>query len=309
MSDMILDCFWKGDECSHQNFTPVLTSMGLCHTFNSGENGQQILKVNHAGAKFGLNLKLNIQQYDYYGEMTSQAGLKVHIHHQQTPPMVEELGFSLSPGTSTLAAIRKEKVQNLKDPYETNCTDTEMEHSSGTTKYTTSACMLSCHSGYLVENCGCKDPRILSEDNIEVCGIRKMATCLSRENENFYTVVGDRCKCAIPCEIISFKPLLSYASFPSDTFLKAMIKRNLKNATDKEIENYITLASNFLELNVYFQDLNAYYLEQQPAYTKESLLGEIGGQLGLCIGASLITLLEFCDIIFRILKIRFGRAG
>ncbi len=36
MSDMILDCFWKGDECSHQNFTPVLTSMGLCHTFNSG---------------------------------------------------------------------------------------------------------------------------------------------------------------------------------------------------------------------------------------------------------------------------------
>ncbi len=43
--------------------------------------------------------------------MTSQAGLKVLIHHQQTPPMVEELGFSLSPGTSTLAAIRKEKVQ------------------------------------------------------------------------------------------------------------------------------------------------------------------------------------------------------
>ena len=39
------------------------------------------------------------------------------------------------------------------------------------------------------------------------------------------------------------------------------------------------------------------------------LSGEIGGQLGLCIGASLLTLLEFCDVIFTILKIRFGRAG
>lgn len=60
--------------------------------------------------------------------------------------------------------------------------------------------------------------------------------------ENFYKVAGDRCKCAIPCEIISFKPVLSYASFPSDIFLKAMIKKNLNNATDKEIEDYISLA-------------------------------------------------------------------
>ena len=37
MDEMLMECFWKGDECSHQNFTPVLTSMGLCHTFNSGK--------------------------------------------------------------------------------------------------------------------------------------------------------------------------------------------------------------------------------------------------------------------------------
>ena len=76
----------------------------------SGKDGQQVLRVNHAGAKFGLNLKLDVQQFDYYGEATSKAGLKVLIHHQQTPPMVEELGFSLAPGTSTLAAIVKDKV-------------------------------------------------------------------------------------------------------------------------------------------------------------------------------------------------------
>ena len=37
IEDMILECFWVGEDCSHRNFTPILTSMGLCHTFNSGK--------------------------------------------------------------------------------------------------------------------------------------------------------------------------------------------------------------------------------------------------------------------------------
>ena len=36
--------------------------------------------------------------------------------------------------------------------------------------------------------------------------------------------------------------------------------------------------------------------------------GEIGGQLGLCIGASLLSLLEFLDVVFSMVNIRFGFA-
>jgi len=78
----------------------------------SGQDGRQILKVNNAGAKFGLRLVLDIQQYDYYGLVTKRAGLKVLIHHQETPPMVEELGFAVGPGTSTFAAVRRGKVRD-----------------------------------------------------------------------------------------------------------------------------------------------------------------------------------------------------
>lgn len=34
--------------------------------------------------------------------------------------------------------------------------------------------------------------------------------------------------------------------------------------------------------------------------------GEIGGQVGLCVGASLLTVLEFFDVIFSIIRIRLG---
>ena len=34
--------------------------------------------------------------------------------------------------------------------------------------------------------------------------------------------------------------------------------------------------------------------------------GEIGGQVGLCVGASLLTVLEFCDVILGIVRIQMG---
>ena len=36
IKDMITECSWIGEKCTYRNFTPILTSMGLCHTFNSG---------------------------------------------------------------------------------------------------------------------------------------------------------------------------------------------------------------------------------------------------------------------------------
>lgn len=61
--------------------------------------------------------------------------------------------------------------------------------------------------------------------------------------ELFYKVVGEHCKCPVPCEITSFKVVLSYAAFPSDIFLKEMIKEHVENATEQEVQEFISLAS------------------------------------------------------------------
>ena len=34
---MLYNCVWKGQKCSHLNFTTILTDMGVCYTFNSGK--------------------------------------------------------------------------------------------------------------------------------------------------------------------------------------------------------------------------------------------------------------------------------
>ena len=68
--------------------------------------------MKQAGSPFGLHLTLNVHQKEYYGVMASVAGLKVLIHHQGTAPMVSQLGFAVGSGTSTFAAIQKQRVRN-----------------------------------------------------------------------------------------------------------------------------------------------------------------------------------------------------
>ena len=97
-------CFWKRAarvQTSHQSFSS-----------SSGQDGSQILKVNKVGADSGLRVMLNIEHHDYFSLHARQAGLKVLIHHHETPPIVDQLGFAVGPGTSTFAAIKKEKVRN-----------------------------------------------------------------------------------------------------------------------------------------------------------------------------------------------------
>ena len=97
-------CFWKTAarvQTNHQSFS-----------LSSGQDGTQILKVNKAGADSGLRVMLNIEHDDYFSLHARQAGLKVLIHHHETPPIVDQLGFAVGPGASTFAAIKKEKVRN-----------------------------------------------------------------------------------------------------------------------------------------------------------------------------------------------------
>ncbi|KAJ7349566.1 Acid-sensing ion channel 2 [Desmophyllum pertusum] len=207
-------------------------------TVDTSKGGQQILKVKQAGTDFGLHLILDVQQHDYVA-LGYRAGLKILIHHPETPPVVSQLGFAVGPGTSTYSAIHKQRVINLPKPYESNCLDNNDSNMPGYTKYTTLACMLTCQTKYVVQKCGCRE-------------------------------VGMPHICVAHCE-----PKLH-------------------------------CSQNWLELTVYFQELNYHVIEQKPAYDSESLLAEIGGQVGLCVGASLLTVLEFCDVLLAVIGIRLG---
>ncbi|XP_025774680.1 acid-sensing ion channel 2 [Puma concolor] len=59
---------------------------------------------------------------------------------------------------------------------------------------------------------------------------------------------------------------------------------------------------NILVLDIFFEALNYETIEQKKAYEVAALLGDIGGQMGLFIGASILTILELFDYIYELIK-------
>nr|XP_034984949.1 acid-sensing ion channel 3 [Zootoca vivipara] len=59
---------------------------------------------------------------------------------------------------------------------------------------------------------------------------------------------------------------------------------------------------NLLVLDIFFEALNYETIEQKKAYEVAGLLGDIGGQMGLFIGASLLTILEIFDYLYEVLR-------
>ena len=55
----------------------------------------------------GLSLELNIEQEQYIGALTPEAGVRIHISDQGKMPFPLDKGLSLAPGYATSIGMRK----------------------------------------------------------------------------------------------------------------------------------------------------------------------------------------------------------
>ena len=105
-------CSFYGVQCGAENFSSFASSsFGQCYTFNSGENGSQLLTAGMPGKNNGLKLSLNIQRDGYVKYPKNPfAGITVLVHDQKQFPFMEEYGFFVEPGTHTFVSIKMKKV-------------------------------------------------------------------------------------------------------------------------------------------------------------------------------------------------------
>ncbi|XP_053805060.1 acid-sensing ion channel 3 isoform X3 [Vidua chalybeata] len=65
LADMLLQCSFRGTGCTARNFTVIFTRLGKCYTFNPGGPGREVLTTLQGGSGNGLELMLNVQQEEY----------------------------------------------------------------------------------------------------------------------------------------------------------------------------------------------------------------------------------------------------
>ncbi|XP_035667363.1 acid-sensing ion channel 1-like [Branchiostoma floridae] len=68
----------------------------------------------------------------------------------------------------------------------------------------------------------------------------------------------------------------------------------------------------FIQVTVYFENMKIEHIYETPSYEVENLLGDIGGQLGLWMGISIMTVIELAEFLTDVvifLTMRRKKAG
>uniref|UniRef100_A0A8D1VV70 Acid sensing ion channel subunit 3 n=1 Tax=Sus scrofa TaxID=9823 RepID=A0A8D1VV70_PIG len=313
LEDMLLDCRYRGWPCGPENFTTIFTKMGQCYTFNSGANGAELLTTPKGGMGSGLEVMLDVQQDEYLPvwrdveETPFEVGIRVQIHSQEEPPLIDQLGFGVAPGYQTFVSCQKQQLSFLPPPWG-DCSsvpldpDFEPEPSDPlgpsspspvpSPPYTLMGCRLACQTRFVTRKCGCRMMHM--PGGAPVCSPQQYKDCAHPALDAMLR--QDVCTCPNPCATTRYAKELSMVRIPSRASARYLARKH--NRSEAYIEE------NVLVLDIFFEALNYETVEQKKAYEVSELLGDIGGQMGLFIGASLLTILEILDFLCEVFRDR-----
>ncbi|XP_006815229.1 epithelial sodium channel subunit alpha-like [Saccoglossus kowalevskii] len=297
LKTFLVDCTWKGYPCGPGNFTKFYNYMyGNCFTFNSGEDGTT-QATNNPGPLHDLK---------------ESAGARLLIHPQNVMPFPEDNGLTLQPGTETNVGLRKVVISRQPYPYGDCETSTKVTSDNNIftnffgTEYSQQSCEKSCFYSHVVTECGCSDAKFRYNTTYSPCTSSNETQRECKESvENLYLEGKLSCDSDCPqrCEDDDYRMTVTSGLWPNNVYVDEIISDVQQMSTDlhsraTEEDNFAY--NNLLKVNIYYEQFNYESITESPAYQAEDFLSDVGGQMGLWIGMSVITIFEFLEFVFDI---------
>ena len=178
--------------------------------------------------------------------------------------------------------------------------------------YSLHACLKSCFQESVYKACHCCDPSYpcVSEalqlstgilapgGTIQYCNVTDDGKfeCVDRMANLFAeSKLGCTQSCPPSCQQSTYSTSVSTGKWPTYRYWSTVVyNQGVSGDVSNLVQQY---ESTFLKISVYFDSLIVEKVESQPAYSWNRLLGEIGGQLGLLLGFSLLTAVEILELL------------
>ena len=247
-----------------------------------------------------------------YKTLVPSTGLKVFIGNHSTLKSEEEI-VDVAPSTETNIAVFKRITETIEKPY-SRCEvkgDTKIVSSStseyydifkkaGLT-YRSADCLNYCYHKLVINACNCLDPSVLF-NNMELLNITNYCTlkkgtvdriCLDQVNTNIESCDSS---CPFECDSVSYTFSTSLRKYPTpseyNNILRSHNARYIMNEGSPD-----ELMDELVKVNVYWNSLKYEYISEYPAMTITSLLGGLGGTLGLFLGFSVLSFFEIIEFV------------
>ena len=304
-NETIISCRFLGQECDWRDFLPTLTPSGVCYTFNDGKQAP-VMKINGTGIRFALSLIVSIQQDEYNAALNHDAGIKISVHPQNEPPQPDELGIAIPPGKSAFIGLKQRNIQDKSSTRK--CRDasatTSFNFLEGKFPYSVSACQNDCLRSNIARKCRCLGSGTLTTSYSTKPQFRRLGNCTIEDTccQLVEIYRHDACDCPVACSKTQYTIGTSYSAFPAN-YAASDLARSVNAQLNTNI-NASIFQENYLGVNIYFETLTREEQVTRNAYDIVALLSDIGGQLGLFLGASVISVFELLTWLFDEVKDR-----
>ncbi|CAF4916555.1 unnamed protein product [Pieris macdunnoughi] len=327
--EMLAICIWSSEILKCQDlFNAQLTDEGLCCTFNvvhremmfrnprdlndmnitfpspavdwTPENGYPDdaprdgfpWKPQGIGTDHGLTLILDANIAEYYCASTKSVGFKILLHNPTETPKIAKLGEIYGPGIEARVAVKPRILDAqpaLKDIDVSKrfCLFSSERNLVFYRTYTFKNCQMECEARRMLEICKCVLYYMPKNKTTRICG-KADAKCYSDIWKNFPKNNDQSCEDCLPsCTEISYLERLSTAPLNKNLIINyAQSLQMSRNMTSE----YFT--ANMLVIHFYFEDKTFLRFTKGEIFGLTEFLSNTGGLLGLCMGFSMMSVVE-----------------
>ncbi|KAF8368708.1 hypothetical protein PRIPAC_86537, partial [Pristionchus pacificus] len=316
--DLVISCTYNARPCNSTEWVSFQDpDFGLCQQYNMDEKKMS----SRAGPLYGLRVVMRTDQENYL-PWTEASGVVVAIHNRTDPPFPDVLGYYAPPGTASSMGVRYVKTSRKGPPYGTCTTKTQANLPNYKGKYETEACFRSCLQSEIIKKCGCYDPSysylggsatpscfVSATDTTTFAKSAANQACidnLSNTAASGFNLINDCPDCKQPCEVQSYSVTVSTAQWPSNEYKPAECTTSnqtgqpwiIPGEPANEQKCLAWYKVNTLMVEVYYERMNYQILSESAAYTIVNLISDIGGQIGLFLGMSIISVIEMATLVF-----------
>jgi hypothetical protein len=340
LSQMLLSCKFQGQPCSQQDFSYFYDyNYGNCYRFNGGgtdesNNNQpvRLKKTKTSGWMNGLRLEMYTGDRVLQQQFTFKTGIRVIVHNQSVQPFPLEDGIDVSTGEQTNIAVSRTFIEHLGEPYN-DCIDKldqsaqqrnslveSLQSDFNLTYYDQKYCLKVCLQQFIIEKCACFDyslpmsTQLMDQLKMTGCYTTENVICTQKNQKLFYNSDEiDKCneKCPMSCHMVDYSLRVTQAKYPSKWYLnKLLANQATYDLFNKFVQTNFTaqnIESTLLMINVFYDEMIYLKIEEEPQMDIDLLIALIGGNLGLFLGTSLLTIAEIFELTFNI--IYFGCFG
>ena len=325
IDDFLIECKFDDVFCNvSKDFVWFFDNIyGNCYKYNSGfnSNGEpvELIKSSQPG-KYYLGLKLVLfESMPEILERISYSGIGFVVKVDNHSFTVDgNSKIELLSGVETNIAVDRISQTQLSFPYSDCFIDDLLYHKEYKSElfekfvkskisYKQKDCLELCQQKFYVLHCKCMLIQYFSLYNETICNTIEQMDCAYGIYFNIINKPGffeESCYqlCPLECSTTEFNSFLTINSFSKEIYLDVVkSKQNFvskydnKTLSDEKILNKIT------KVNIYYETLSRTTLTESVSLNGVSLLASIGGFMGMFLGMSLMTLVEFFEIFFRIL--------